>query len=99
MHFQLSTAQCPPLGPLGNGTISYSMERNPDFDTGTVATHVCNFGFVLVRMQDRTRICQGTHDWSGEPPMCQRKSYSYVQTLIPGITVRVSFFHFHKFSY
>ena len=71
-----STAQCPPLGPLLNGNITYSMELNPNYDPGTDATHVCNLGFVLIG--SIIRVCQETTQWSEVPPTCQRKYLSNV---------------------
>ena len=66
------TAICPDLEPLVNGAISYDPDLTPPFrDIGTVATHTCDGGFVLVGAG--IRECQDGGTWSESPPTCERK--------------------------
>ena len=66
------TAICPDLDTLVNGEISYDPDMTSPFrDIGTVATHTCEDGFVLVGAG--TRECQIGGTWSGSPPTCERK--------------------------
>ncbi len=67
--------QCPELPPLLNGTITYGLDFTPDFDSGTLATHFCDFGFRLVG--PLSRVCLNTGMWSLQPPVCERKIYKY----------------------
>ena len=65
---------CQDLPPLENGEIVYSSEESPRA-VGTVATHRCNPGFVLVGVINRT--CEENTEFSGSPPTCERE-YSFV---------------------
>ena len=70
-----STAQCPELPPIENGSITYDPDMTPDFDIGTDATYECDPGFILVGVMVRncTVAIDGTGEWSEEPPTCERK--------------------------
>ena len=66
------TAICPDLEPPVNGIISYDPDMTPPFrDIGTVATHACEEGFVLLGAG--TRECEDGGMWSEIPPTCERK--------------------------
>ena len=60
---------CSVLDNPAFGTVSIT-GRTP----GSVATYMCNPGYVLVG--NRTRLCEeldvDAADWSGEAPICQR---------------------------
>lgn len=58
---------CPDLEDPDNGAVDV-------FSTvlGSPATYSCNLGFNLVG--DKIRTCIETGDWSGEEPVCKRKS-------------------------
>ena len=56
-------AGCDPLEPPENGEVSWT-----GLAAGDVATYVCNPGFELVGMRQRTCV---TDSWSGEPPICR----------------------------
>ena len=64
------TAVCLDLLPLENGEIVYSSEESPRA-VGTVATHRCNPGFVLVGVVNRT--CEQSTEFSSSPPTCERE--------------------------
>ena len=67
-----TTAICPDLDLLVSGVISYAPDMTSPFrDIGTVATHICDDGFVLVGVG--TRECQVGGMWSESPPTCERK--------------------------
>ncbi len=50
--------------------IRYSSEESPRA-VGTVATHICNDGFVLMGVVNRT--CTTSTEFSEEPPSCERE--------------------------
>ena len=50
--------------------IRYSSEESPRA-VGTVATHICNNGFVLMGVVNRT--CTTSTEFSEEPPSCERE--------------------------
>ncbi len=61
---------CGDLPPLENGAIVYSSDLSPRA-VGTVATHTCNPGFLLVGVVDRT--CAESTEFTDTPPICQRE--------------------------
>ncbi len=63
-------AVCTDLSELENGEIQYSSEESPRA-VGTVATHVCNNGFILMGVVNRT--CMESTEFSDEPPTCERE--------------------------
>ncbi len=67
--------QCPPLPPIENGMITYSPDLTPDYDIGTVATYVCNAGFVLDLTTEGSEIrtCVASREWNDQEPRCIRK--------------------------
>ena len=64
-------AVCQDLPELENGMIFYSTDESPRA-VGTVATHRCNEGFILIGVENRT--CQDDTEFSDSPPTCERKS-------------------------
>ena len=62
------TAVCQDLPPLENGVIVYSSDESPR-PVGTVATHRCNSGFMLVGVVNRT--CEESGRFSGTAPTCE----------------------------
>ena len=68
--YLLMTAVCQDLPPLENGEIVYSSEESPRA-VGTVATHRCNPGFVLVG--DVNRTCEESTEFNSSPPTCERE--------------------------
>ncbi len=77
-------AQCTPLPNLPNGFISYGFDETPNYDVGTVATHTCIAGFVLVGSM--TRNCIGSLTWSREMPTCQRENNPIPHKVLSVIT-------------
>ncbi len=63
--------ECPALAPIPNEAITYDPDTIAPFDEGTVATHTCNDGFVLV-VGSETRTCLAGGRWSGLIIVCQR---------------------------
>ena len=63
--FILVGVDCGSLNPLANGRVNHN--------AGTTfrqnATYSCNTGYNLV--EDSTRTCQATGNWSGNAPTCQ----------------------------
>ena len=74
-HFFLSssTAQCPELQDIQNGSITYDPDMTPDFDIRTEATYECDPSFILVGAMFRncTAGIDGTGEWSEQPPTCE----------------------------
>ena len=74
--------ECPPLAGITNGFITYTIDNTPNYDLGTVATYVCDAGFVLDlslgRSEIRTCIDDNGLDTIGvfdrQAPRCVRKS-------------------------
>ena len=64
---------CFELPPIVNGSITYAPDNVSDFEIGTVATYVCDPGFILVG--DMTRVCSVLGLFNGEAPFCQRKDF------------------------
>lgn len=64
---------------LSNGIVTYSVDTAAEFEIGTIATHSCNVGFVLVG--DMTQTCEDDDQadtvgaWSGTPRTCDRKNF------------------------
>ncbi len=73
--FNKSTA-CLELPSLANGFIQYGVDTTLGFDEGTIATHTCNDGFLLIG--NMARECLASGDWSGQPPECRRMLKSHV---------------------
>ncbi|XP_064386678.1 E-selectin-like [Halichondria panicea] len=48
--------ECPPLAGITNGFITYTIDNTPNYDLGTVATYVCDAGFVLDLSLGRSEI-------------------------------------------
>ena len=64
------TAVCQDLAELENGVIVYNTEESPR-EVGTIATHSCNEGYILVGVVNRT--CLESTEFNESPPTCQRK--------------------------
>ncbi len=48
---------------------------------GSIATYVCDSGYMLVGNQQRT--CHGTmSNWNGTEPICECKSVHYINSLL-----------------
>lgn len=67
---------CPSLPRVTNGSISYSPDKVPDFDLGTIVTYTCDQGFFLSDANAATRTCieqSGVEVgvWNGVAPTCQ----------------------------
>ncbi len=58
-----TAVECSALPSIPNGAITYGPDTIADFDVGTMATHTCNDGFVLVGSE--TRECLVGGRWSG----------------------------------
>ena len=60
--------------------ITYAADTTSEFEIGTVATHICNAGFL--RVGDMTRTCMDDDQadifgvWSGSAPTCERKDFN-----------------------
>ena len=71
----IAAIECPSLS-LTDGSVAYAADTSPDFSIGTIATHTCSAGFVLV--EDETRTCMDDDQadtigvWSGIAPTCER---------------------------
>ena len=59
---------CGDLPALENGEILYSSDLSPRA-VGTVATHICNPGFLLEGVVNRT--CAESTEFTDSPPICQ----------------------------
>ena len=61
--------------------ITYDTDTTPDFAFGTVASHSCITGFVLVGDMTRTCIDDDQADivgaWSGSPRTCERMDFEH----------------------
>ena len=57
---------------MENGVITYSVQDSPR-PSGTIANHVCNDGFILVGVEERT--CLDSGNFSDSPPTCERESH------------------------
>ncbi len=72
---------CGELSTIENGrTIRYSGDATAPYDLDTIATYMCNDGYVLERVVER-RCTAGvggssTGVWTGRDPTCARKSNS-----------------------
>ncbi len=74
--------------------ITYSPDLTPDYDIGTVATYVCNAGFVLDLTTEgsETRTCVALQVWNDQEPRCIRKcmdKYIIEINLIPFLLLHV----------
>ena len=74
--------ECPQL-TLENGAVTYATDMMANFELGTIATHSCNFGYVLQAEAILiTRTCMDDDGmdivgvWSGPAPTCARKFYT-----------------------
>ena len=60
--------------------ITYAADTTSEFEIGTVATHICNAGFLIVG--DMTRTCMDDDQadivgvWSGSASTCERKDFN-----------------------
>ena len=63
------TIMCPALENPPNGNLVLSGNT-----VGETADYTCNTGFILVG--DSTLTCGGDGQWSGSPPVCNRKYLS-----------------------
>lgn len=83
----VEVVQCLEL-TLENGTVTYATDTMANFELGTVATHSCEIGFVLLGAV--TRICMDDDGmdnigvWSGSTPTCAGRyilNYAFVNYL------------------
>ncbi len=68
--FSSTAVECPALPLIPNGNITYGPDMTADFAVGTVATHTCNEGYLLLGSE--TRECLVGGRWSSLTPVCQR---------------------------
>ena len=71
--FPRSGNVCPTLDDPANGNLVLSGNT-----FGETALYTCNTGFILVG--DSTLTCRGDGQWSGSPPVCNRKYLSKMYT-------------------
>ena len=78
----LCTVYCPVLPTPANGMITYSSESSTVRPVGTVATYICNTGFVLaLNSGTERRTCQSNRLWIGSPPTCAgRQSFTTIHS-------------------
>ena len=70
MHYLIS-AICSNLTRLPNGMVTYSASDFPVL-AGTVATHSCDSGYVLIGYTNRTCMATGNGgEWSGMNVTCR----------------------------
>ena len=64
---------CEDLPALGNGTITYSMvvESPGQRPENTIATYMCDDGFLLMGSQER--VCSNNGEYNEMAPTCERK--------------------------
>ncbi len=62
--------ECTELPPIINGVITYAPDMMADYVEGTVATHSCNEGFVLLGFETRECLIGGI--WSNLAARCRR---------------------------
>ncbi len=64
-------SQCPSLGGITNGFITYAPDNTSDYDLGTVATYACDTGFVLDLSLggSEMRTCVDGF-WNNQEPSC-----------------------------
>ena len=67
MYYSSAAFNCGPLSDSEYG----SVEITGTFP-GSIATYACNKGFQLIGSD--TRECRPSGEWSGEAPICKRKS-------------------------
>ena len=58
-----------------------------DFTYGSTVNYECNSGFKLIGVRSRT--CQDSGNWSGEPPTCNGKHQARSQPSLRGGQQRV----------
>ena len=63
LRLTLPTGLCADLSSPSNGNVSVTT-----YEVGGTATYICDGGFELLGMQDRTCLSNGT--WSGLEPIC-----------------------------
>ena len=63
MHWNVSTAQCPPLYNPAFGSVEVS-----GHSVGDTATYDCGFGYKLTG--ETVLTCTDDGAWSNEPPTC-----------------------------
>ncbi len=59
---------CDRLPDIQYGTVQYN-----DTDIGTVASYICQTGYILSDDDTIQRLCQDNGQWSGDEPICNRK--------------------------
>ncbi len=67
--FSSTALECPAFPPIPNGVITYDPDMIANFAVGTVATHTCNEGYLLL---GGPRTCLPGGTWSGLTPVCRR---------------------------
>ncbi len=80
IEHQNAAIQCGELSTLENGRTIYSGDATAPYDLDTIATYMCNDGYVLERVVER-RCTAGvggsrTGVWTGRDPTCTRRSNS-----------------------
>ncbi len=64
-----------------NGSISYAVDIEDPFDLGTIATYMCDDGFILVGDEERNCTVgvagSAVGRWTGTQPTCVRKLHVY----------------------
>ena len=82
----LTAIVCNELEALENGMIGYAPDSTgPEYVLDTVATYICDEGYVLIG--DETRTCEDvgagvTGEFSGAAPTCERE-YSIYNVATP----------------
>ena len=66
----ITVVDCGRIGGPENGEITLSGTT-----FGSEAAYECDIGFELVG--EATRTCEATGEWSGEEPVCERKTVLY----------------------
>ena len=78
LHQSGCKADCPSLGDIANGQISYSSSASEsnEYPFLTVGSHTCNGGFVLTGGVE-LRVCLSDGSWSSGIPSCVPTSKLY----------------------
>ena len=64
----------PALDGFENGVIDYSITHSPFSPMGTVATHSCNQGYVLIGSKNKTCVDNPAAGFGRQPPVCDPKT-------------------------
>ena len=67
MYYSSAAFNCGPLSDPEYGSVEITGTL-----PGSIATYACNKGFELIGSD--TRECQPSGEWSGEAPICKRKT-------------------------